>query len=40
MMMGDQAEKLREIVKAQSNGSSAGDEKKTRIIAVASGKVE
>ncbi|MCK5735434.1 MAG: AAA family ATPase, partial [Spirochaetaceae bacterium] len=36
--MSDQAEKLREIVKAQGNGSSSGEEKKTRIIAVASGK--
>lgn len=38
MMMGDQAEKLREIVKAQNGSSAAGAEKKTRIIAVASGK--
>jgi len=38
MMMGDQAEKLREIVKARGSSASTADEKKTRIIAVASGK--
>ncbi len=38
MIVGDQAEKLREIVKAQSGQTASPNEKKTRIIAVASGK--